>query len=958
MSNEIKLKIVIDGKDANVSLSMTEELLKEISKQVAAATEKGSGIGTSIASGLETARNSIQGLRELAGVVQSLAGTPVRLFIDDEQARMSFQVMIGDAEKATATFNELKRLGADTPLEFAGIRDASVTLMQFGVAADDLAGTVKMLGDVSGGNSQRLQQLALVFGQVKANGKLMGQDLMQLINAGFNPLQVMADKSGRSMGELRKEMESGNISFDDMREAFLTVTSEGGKFFGMMETQSETLGGRLSTLNDNIAEFQIGVGGSIATTLAPVVSHTTDLLNAVNHLPAPIKGVAGILGILTAAFVMLRVTGIGRALTDILQVGPSLLSTQRAALATIPPVTGLGTAFRAAGLAAKNFIVSLGPVGWAILGLTAAAEIFALVSENAEEAKDRTVELEESFKGLGNDKMRGLMTETANQIARNGAEIARLREQYRLLSTQDVQDSETAKKARERMATLQSMINERLQTTIKLQQFLNDLKSEYNRRNEAELKSLEEQATAIAKQAEIDAIGDAGKRDVANTKARYDEKKEIIRRAMEENVMTQAAGNTALRNLDIAYSNDLKSRNRSTGNDNRQQQLNRNIEELKDEKEHQKRLKELYGASKSELLVFELEFLEQKKLILESQKRSTLEVVREIELKRIEFQKESARESYKDSLNELQAEEDVSNKLLELMDASQQMRLNSEISFLERKLALQKQYGEITIETEEAIRLRMLELQAENGKAGTMDSLQKEQYQDELDAADQSYEARYNALDKWKTAESAKYKDDAEAQTLIDQVHAQRRQEIADQEAEHKMQVVSSSLGMIAGLFGQQTAAYKLLAIAQATMDTYRGAAAALAPPPVGAGPLFGPILAAATIAAGLGNVAQIMSVETPKMTAYATGGMALVGEAGPEIIAPAMDYAEGQAMLINAVINKIGATGGSDRHLIRKIDDLTESINRWPDRVEFVQRRGDLYGVLQKETRFRERNR
>lgn len=317
------------------------------------------------------------------------------------------------------------------------------------------------------------------------------------------------------------------------------------------------------------------------------------------------------------------------------------------------------------------------------------------------------------------------------------------------------------------------------------------------------------------------------------------------------------------------------------------------------------------------------------------------------EFRQMEFEK---------ALESLEKQKDYDVKVLQLLGQGQDAILNREIQFYTEKLNLQRLFGQEAIDTEQQVALRRMEVAAMVQNQSKMDEGRKEELRQEIDSADQSFAARYEALDKWKTQEKAKYGQDAEALTLIDQVHAQRRQEIADQEAEHKMQSVSQAVGMAANLFGQHTLAYKLLAASQATMDTYRAATAALAPPPIGAGPVFGPILAAITTAAGLANVAKIMSTETPKMTGYATGGMALVGEVGPEIIAPAMDYAEGQAMLINAVINKIGM--GGDSKITRKLDDLTDAINSWPERVEFVQRRGDLYGVLQKETRFRERNR
>ena len=77
----------------------------------------------------------------------------------------------------------------------------------------------------------KLSSLTLAFSQVQSTGRLMGQDLLQMIGQGFNPLQIISEKTGRSMADLKKDMENGAISADMVTEAFKIATSEGGRFF-------------------------------------------------------------------------------------------------------------------------------------------------------------------------------------------------------------------------------------------------------------------------------------------------------------------------------------------------------------------------------------------------------------------------------------------------------------------------------------------------------------------------------------------------------------------------------------------------------------------------------------------------------------------------------------------------------------------------------------------------------
>lgn len=198
----------------------------------------------------------------------------VNLAMKLEQDTVAFETMLGSAEAAQEQLKGLEEFAKATPFQLDGLIEADKLLINFGRTAEQSMDDLKILGDISGGNEERFKSLSLVFGQVSSAGKLMGQDLLQLINAGFNPLQVMSEKSGKSVAELKDEMSKGNISFDDMRQAMVAATSEGGKFFNMMEKQSQTTAGRISTLKDNFAAIQREIGQR----LLPVISSLVDWL--------------------------------------------------------------------------------------------------------------------------------------------------------------------------------------------------------------------------------------------------------------------------------------------------------------------------------------------------------------------------------------------------------------------------------------------------------------------------------------------------------------------------------------------------------------------------------------------------------------------------------------------------------------------------------------------------------
>lgn len=222
------------------------------------------------AEGLEKA---IQGIGGMVFIKKSYAaiGSLVELSAQMEDTTTSFEVMLGSAEAANTMLSDLIKFSDATPFEDMQITDAAKMLLNFGIAANDIMPSIQMLGDVSGGNAEKFSRLSLAFGQVSSQGKLMGQDLLQMINAGFNPLQEMSRTTGKSVAQLKDEMSKGLVTFDMVRNAFMSATGEGGKFHDMMLKQSETWHGLTSTLTGSLNSIKRSFGNIIMETLKPLL---------------------------------------------------------------------------------------------------------------------------------------------------------------------------------------------------------------------------------------------------------------------------------------------------------------------------------------------------------------------------------------------------------------------------------------------------------------------------------------------------------------------------------------------------------------------------------------------------------------------------------------------------------------------------------------------------------------
>lgn len=191
----------------------------------------------------------------LASQLISLGRTIFDLGVKQEQLNIAFTTFLGSAQKAKVLLGDLTKFAIVTPFTPDQVNNAAKALLAFGVQGKEIIPTLKMIGDVSSGTGKDLTEMAIIFGQIRSTGRLMGQDLLQLINAGFNPLQIISEKTGKSVAKLKDEMEKGNISFQMVSDAFKTATSEGGLFFNLMEKQSVSIGGKLSTVAGNIEEI-------------------------------------------------------------------------------------------------------------------------------------------------------------------------------------------------------------------------------------------------------------------------------------------------------------------------------------------------------------------------------------------------------------------------------------------------------------------------------------------------------------------------------------------------------------------------------------------------------------------------------------------------------------------------------------------------------------------------------
>ena len=245
----LSAKITGDSSDYEKAVKDAEKSTEDFQKST---TSLSSRLAGGLKKGLSVAATAIGAVSAALGAGIA-AGVKYNATI--EQYQTSFEVMTGSAEKAVEVVDRLKKLGAETPFELPDLAETTQLLMNYGFTADEAIERMQMLGDISQGSADKMQRVATAYGQMSSAGKVQLEDVKQMIEAGFNPLQEISESTGESMQSLYERISDGTLAVDEITASMQRATSEGGKYFQSMEKQSQTINGLISTLKDNAQQL-------------------------------------------------------------------------------------------------------------------------------------------------------------------------------------------------------------------------------------------------------------------------------------------------------------------------------------------------------------------------------------------------------------------------------------------------------------------------------------------------------------------------------------------------------------------------------------------------------------------------------------------------------------------------------------------------------------------------------
>lgn len=440
--------------DAQTKANLLDESLKRV----------GMTIG-----GVFTAQKAMEFVKTMIDVRQEV-----------ENLIISFETLLGSKDKATQFFSELSEYAVNTPLMLNDLAGGAQTMLAFNIEAEKVIPTLKQIGDISMGDRDRFNSLVLAFSQMSATGKLMGQDLLQMINAGFNPLATISEKTGKSIGQLKDEMSAGAISSEMVAQAFADATAEGGKFHGMLDKQSKGLKGEISNLEGAIDDMFNAMGEKSEGILTGSVEVASELVKNYEAVGKALMSLVAVYGSYKTALIA----------TLAVQKAASFVENIRL-VAMFRKELGLATAAQQA----FNITANANPYVLLATVILSAAAALAIYSKNCSAAADeaqRAADREKEQTDAINDKKEAIEKCISTITDENLAELDRLEalEKLKKLMPSVFEKYKTEKELIDKLTEARREYNE-------------ELREERNLKGEGNLKADQQRVADLKKYLEL-----------------------------------------------------------------------------------------------------------------------------------------------------------------------------------------------------------------------------------------------------------------------------------------------------------------------------------------------------------------------------------------------------------------------------------------------------------------------
>jgi tape measure domain-containing protein len=282
--NNILFKLQADTAQLRSEFAKLQTGIQGIQANTKAAESGFKGLKTTIAG----AAAALGGISVASASIDFAKGA-IKAVADYETVQISLETFLGSATQAKALFKDLEQFSIKTPFTPEQVNNAAKSLLAFGEPVESLQTTLSSIGDVASATGKDFNELSVIYGKARVQGTLFAEDINQLTEAGVPVIQLFAEQLGVSAGEVKKLGSEGKISFSNLEKAFGTLTSEGGRFFGLTDKLSQSTSGRLSTLEGNWTELQRTIGTGVLPIFETLTDAAFALIAGLQRLPSFIE---------------------------------------------------------------------------------------------------------------------------------------------------------------------------------------------------------------------------------------------------------------------------------------------------------------------------------------------------------------------------------------------------------------------------------------------------------------------------------------------------------------------------------------------------------------------------------------------------------------------------------------------------------------------------------------------
>lgn len=331
--------------------------------------------------------------------LQRFASDVIRVRGEFQKTQVAFETMLGSKAKAETLMSQMVQTAAKTPFDLQGVADGAKQLLAYGTSAENVNDTLVRLGNIASGLSIPLGDMVYLYGTTQTQGRLFTQDVRQFMGRGIPLVKELASMLGKTEQEINKMVTAGQIGFPEVEKVIKKMTDEGGRFYNLMQKQSETLSGQISNLGDAWDGMLNSIGEDTQSLSSKTISMATIAVEHYEEIGRILIGLISTYGAYRAAtiayYAISKTYGVYDIATKELQFAATVKNIAATKAMTVQQALLNKTMLANPYVLVTTLIVGASAAMWILADHTSAAE---KAQKRFDEQKEQSVKKEQEHK--------------------------------------------------------------------------------------------------------------------------------------------------------------------------------------------------------------------------------------------------------------------------------------------------------------------------------------------------------------------------------------------------------------------------------------------------------------------------------------------------------------------------------------------------------------------------------